>query len=161
MTGFLSLLRFFDHATPLAFAVSIHQLTTFKSILTTILLAVAIAQALEQALLYKWIHVRNLNRPVVVRLHRIGGATAVVLILPVLAACWYTWLGLVYPLNTPRVVAHAVMGGLLSVILLTKVVIANWRRQYLGYTLPLGISAGVLLLGIWLLTAMPTLFGLV
>jgi hypothetical protein len=42
---------------------------------------------------------------------------------------------------------------------LIKVAIANWYRQYLGWTLPLGISTGVFLLGIFLLTALPYFLG--
>jgi hypothetical protein len=124
-------------------------------------LGLALSQALEQALLYKWVRVRNLNRRLVVRLHRFGGATAVLLILAVLGLCWYTWLGLGYPLSTVRVAAHAVLGGLASVVLLAKVAIANRFRQYMRFTLPLGISAGSLLLGIFLITALPHFLGLV
>jgi hypothetical protein len=161
MISLLSFEAFVHDAVPLAKGISPYALTNFKVILTTVLLGIAIAQAFEQALLYKWIRVRNLNRRLVVRLHRIGGATAVVLILAVVASCWYTWLGLGYPLNTLRVVAHAVLGGLAVVVLLTKVAMANWFRQYLGYTLPIGISAGALLLGVFLLMALPRLLGLV
>ena len=161
MTSLLSFTAFAHNAVPLASGISAYMLTNFKVIVATALLAVAVIQALEQALLYKWIRVRNLNRRLVVRLHRIGGATAVVLILAVLAACWYTWLGLGYPLNTVRVVAHAVLGGLAAAILAIKVVFANFYREGLKYTLPLGISAGTLLLGVFLLTALPRFLGLI
>jgi len=159
MTSFLSLMAFVDHVVAPSYRASGYDLTMFKSIVATILLVLAVIQALEQALLYKWIPVRNLNRPLIVRLHRLGGATAVVLILLVLGACWYTWLGLHYPLSATRVVAHAVIGGLVSVILLAKVVFANWARQYLKYALPLGISAGTGLLAIFLLTALQFFLG--
>jgi hypothetical protein len=54
-----------------------------------------------------------------------------------------------------------VLGGLAVVVLLTKVALANWFRQYLGYTLPIGISAGILLLSVFLLMALPRFLGLV
>jgi hypothetical protein len=159
MSPLFSLKPFFDHAFLLAAAIRAFELTPFKAIVTTVILGLAVAQALEQALLYRWIRVRNLNRPLVVRLHRIGGATAMLLVLVVLGSCLYTWLGLGYPPSTPRVVAHAVLGGLATVVLLTKVAIANWFRQYLGWTLPVGISAGVALLGVFLLAALPYFLG--
>jgi len=161
MTGVLSLTEFVHGAMPLAIGVSTQVLTTFKVILATALLGIAVVQALEQAMLYRWIRVRNLNRRLVVRLHRIGGATAVVLILAVLAACWYSWLGLGYPLNSVRVVAHAVLGGLAAAILAVKVVFANFYREGLKYTLPLGISVGTFLLGVFLLMALPWYLGLI
>jgi len=103
--------------------------------------------------------VRNLDRRLVLRLHRIGGATAVLLVLIVLGSCLYTWLALGYPPSTARDVAHAVLGGLVTIVLLTKMAIANWFRQYMSLTLPLGISAGMLLLGSFLLTALPYFLG--
>jgi Kef-type K+ transport system membrane component KefB len=93
------------------------------------------------------------------RLHRLGGATAVLLVFLVLGSCFYTWLALGYPPSTARVVVHAVLGGLATAVLLTKVAIANRFHQYANLTLPLGISAGVLLLGIFLLTALPYFLG--
>ena len=83
------------------------------------------------------------------------------LIFVVLGLCWYTWLGLGYPLSTLRVVAHVVLGGLATMVLLTKVAIANRFRKQMSLTLPLGISAGTLLLGIFLITALPHFLGLV
>jgi Family of unknown function (DUF6529) len=157
MTGFLSLASFVDRT--FANGGSGQELTLFKSILATILLALAIAQATEQALLYGWIPVRNLNRRLVVRLHRIGGATAVAAILLVVGACLYTWLGRHYPLSSARVVAHAVIGGVVLAILLTKAVFANFARQYLKYALPMGIVAGTGLLAIFLLTALQVFLG--
>jgi hypothetical protein len=159
MISLFSLKSFLDHALHIASGTSAFELTPFKAIVTTVVLGLAVSQALEQALLYKWIRVRNLNRPLVVRLHRIGGVTAVLLVLVVLGSCLYTLWGLGYPLSTARVVAHAVLGGLATAVLLTKVGIANWFRQYLGLTLPVGISAGLLLLGIFLLTALPYFLG--
>ena len=159
MTTLFSLASLLDHALRLSHGVSTSTLTTIKSIVATVLLGLALTQALEQALLYRWLRVRNLNRRLVVRLHRFGGVTVVLLVLTVLGLCWYTWLGLGYPPSTVRVVAHAVLGGLLSVVLLAKLAIANLFRQYLGYTLPLGISAATLLLCIFLLTALPHFVG--
>lgn len=135
------------------------SLTAFKAILTTVIVGLALSQVLEQALLYRWIRVRNLNRRLVLRLHRLGGVAAVLLVLVVIGSCLYTWLGLGYPPSTARVVAHAVLGALAIVVLLTKVAIANLLRRYMGLTLPVGISAGVLLLGIFLLTALPYFLG--
>lgn len=137
-----------------AAGVSHQVLISIKSILTTILLAVAVTQAAEQVLLYRWIPVRNLNRKLTLRLHRFGGATAVVLLFVVAGLCWYTVLGLGYSTNTPRLMAHAVLAGLAALVLLTKVALANFFRQYLNFALPLGIAAGLLLLGIFLLTAL-------
>ena len=51
------------------------------------------------------------------------------------------------------------LGGLVTVVLLTKMAIANRFHQYTSLTLPLGISAGVLFLGIFLLTALPYFLG--
>ena len=93
------------------------------------------------------------------RLHRLGGATAVFLVFVVLGSCLYTGLALGYPPSTAHVVAHAMLGGLVTVVLLTKMAIANRFHQYTSLTLPLGISAGVLLLGIFLLTALPYFLG--
>ncbi len=159
MTGLFSLKSFLNHPFLLTSDAGAGSLTAFKAILTTVLLVLAMSQALEQVLLYRWIRVKNLNRRLVLRMHRFGGATAMVLVLTVLGSCLYTWLALGYPPSTARVVAHAVLGGLATAVLLTKVAIANWFRQYLGITLPLGVSAGLLLFGIFLLTALPYFLG--
>ena len=72
MTSLFSPISLAPHAVPLVYGVSTQPLTTLKSILTALLLVVALSQALEQALLYRWIRVPNLNRRLVVRLHRFG-----------------------------------------------------------------------------------------
>ncbi len=159
MTGLSSLQHSLHYALPLAEGFNPGTLTQFKSIVVTVLLGLAIAQALEQVLLYRWIRVPNLNRPLTVRLHRFGGIAVVILVFAVLGSCLYTLFGLRYPLVTPRVIAHVVLGSLVIVVLLTKVVFANWYRQGLNLALPLGISAALLLLGIFLLTALPFYLG--
>jgi hypothetical protein len=159
MTGLFPPQSSLGHALLVTSSINANTLTLFKSILVTVLVVLAIAQILEQALLYRWIRVSNLNRPLVVRLHRLGGIAAVLLVLAVLGTCLYTLFGLGYPLSTTRVVAHVVLGSLVTLFLLIKVAIANWFRQHLGLTLPVGISAGLLLLGVFLLTALPYFLG--
>jgi hypothetical protein len=161
MTGVVSSLIFPHAAAPLADGLSYQALTILKAILTTVVLGVALVQGLEQALLYRWIRVRKLNRRLMVRLHRAGGGIALLLTLSVLVVCLYSWLGEGYALSSVRVVAHAALGCLATVILLTKLVIANRFRKYLRYALPLGLSSGALLLGVWLLTALPKFLGLI
>ncbi len=161
MTGFFSFIGSILHAAAPAAGVSNQVLISVKSILVTILLGIAVSQATEQALLYRWIPDRNLNRRLTLRLHRFGGAAAVLVFFGVLGLCWYSLLGQGYPVNTARLMAHAVLAGLATVVLLAKVAIANFFRQYLSLTLPLGISAGVLLLGLFLLTALPHFLGLI
>lgn len=139
-------------------------LGTWKSVLTTVLLAVALLQFAGQALARGWIRAGTGVRRLGSRLHRPGGIVAFTLAWLVFALCLYAMWGPggvgTATLSSPRVLAHAILGGALLLVLSVKAVITNFLRRQLRLNMPLGIAALVLSLGVWLTSAMPYLFNL-
>ena len=140
------------------------SLGTWKAVLTTVLLAVALLQFGGQALARGWIGAGSGARRLGARLHRPGGIAAFLLAWLVFALCMYVmWgpggggLAMVSP---PLVLTHAVLGGALLLVLSAKALISNFLRRQLRLNLPLGVAALLLSLGVWLSSAMPHLFNL-
>lgn len=120
-----------------------------KSVTTTVVLALAVLQALEMAQVQgkvRWLPIdsRRLRRA-----HRLGGVAVLGLAVLVALVCIVTE-GHPAP---GRVLAHAVMGGLAVAVLLTKVVITRRFRRLLRYNGLLGATAGLLLAGTFFFSA--------
>lgn len=137
-------------------------LGTWKSALTTVLLAVALLQFAGQSLGRGWIRAGAGMRRLGSRLHRPGGIVAFTLAWLVFALCMYAMWGPggsgTATLPSPRILAHAILGGGLLLVLSAKAVITNFLRRQLRLNMPLGIAALALSLGVWLTSAMPHLF---
>lgn len=140
------------------------NLYTWKVVLTTALLLVGLFQFLGQAVVRGWIKVSIKNKKLLAGLHRPGGVAAFTLTLIVLAMCLYVMYGPggsgLNALYNARVVLHAVFGGLLMLVLTVKAIISNFVRKQLRLNMPLGIAAGVLTLGVFVLTVIPHVFRL-
>lgn len=127
------------------------SLLMMKSVLTTILLLVAIAQALGMAQVRGYVQFLPVERKRLRQRHRGGGIGALILALAVAAMCVF---GERYAYYPPRVLAHVVMGTLAIVVLLLKVLITHrWRRQ-LRHNTALGAIAGLLILGTFAASAL-------
>ncbi|GEM_PF-1363857 len=127
------------------------SLEMFKSVMTTIVLALALAQALGMAQVRGYVRLLPVEKKQLVQMHRLGGAATLLLALAVAAMCV---LGERYAYYTPRVQAHAVMAALAILILVLKAAITNRFRRYLRFALPLGATAGLLVLGTFIASAL-------
>ena len=140
------------------------NLSTWKVVLTSVLLVVGLFQFLGQAVVRGWIKVPIKSKRLLSRMHRPGGIVAFTLTMVVLAMCLYLMygpygggLGMLY---NARVTLHAIFGGLLMLVLIVKAIISNFVRKQLRINVPLGVAAGVLTLGVFLLTVIPHVFRL-
>jgi len=120
------------------------SLEMLKSVVTTLVLALAVVQALGMAQVRGHVRLLPLEKKRLRLLHRRGGIIALVLTLAVAVTCVS---GESYGLYSLRAQAHAVMGGLTALLLLLKVAITHRFRRYLRFTLALGGAAGLLILG--------------
>jgi hypothetical protein len=120
------------------------SLEMFKAIVTTVVLALALVQALGMAQVRGYVRLLPVGKKQLVQWHRLGGAATLLLALAVAAMCV---LGERYAYYSPRVQAHAVMGVLAILVLAVKAVITNRFRRYLRHALVLGTVAGLLVLG--------------
>ena len=127
------------------------SLEMLKSIVTTIALALALGQALGMAQVRGYVRLLPLDKKRLRMLHRRGGIAALVLTLAVAVTCV---VGFGYELYSPRVKAHVVMGVLAILVLLLKVAITNRFRRYLRYNTALGATAGLLILGTFITSAL-------
>jgi len=127
------------------------SLEMLKSGVTTIVLALALMQALGMAQVRGYVRLLPLEKDRLRQWHRRGGIATLVLALAVAAICV---LGERYAYYSLRVQAHAVMGALAILALLVKVAITNRFRQYLRFTLALGAVAGLLILGTFVASAL-------
>jgi hypothetical protein len=120
------------------------SLLMLKSILTTLVVALAIEQALSglriTGRLKRWpAPVKGLRVA-----HRLVGDAALLLTLSVALICVTH---LPYSAYSLRVPLHAALGTLAAAILVVKVVVARRFRRYLRYARLLGGVAGLSLLG--------------
>jgi len=120
------------------------SLLMLKSILTTVIIVLALGQALSglrmTGRLQRWpLPVKKLRIG-----HRLVGDAALLLTLSVTLIC-VTHLS--YGAYSLRVPLHAALGTLAAVTLLLKVVVARRFRRYLRYARVLGGVAGFSLLG--------------
>lgn len=138
------------------------NLANWKAALTTVLLLVGLAQFFGQAIVRGWIKVSVKDKKRLAGLHRPGGIVAFTLTLAILVLCLYVMYGPdgggLDMLYNARVVLHAVFGGLLLLVLTAKAIISNFVRKQLRINTPLGIAAGVLTLGVFVLSVIPHVF---
>ncbi len=129
------------------------SLKMLKSVVTTVVLALALVQALWMAQVRGWVRLLPFERRRLRRWHRWGGIAVLVLTLTVAVICVFG-IGGRYVSYSPRVLAHLHMGALAIVVLLLKAVITNRFRRYLRYNTALGIAAGLLILGTFVASAL-------
>lgn len=122
-----------------------------KAIVTTLILALALGQALGMAQVRGYVRLLPLSKKQLLRLHRWGGVGVLVLTLAVALTCV---VGLDYEFYSIRVKAHAVMSALAALALILKVAITHRFRRYLRYNTALGAAAGSLILGTFVASAL-------
>lgn len=127
------------------------SITMIKSILTTVALALALVQGLEMAQLKGYLRVLPIEKRKLRDLHRLGGVTALFLLTLIAVLCIATQ-GFYF--STLRVTLHALLGAVVILVLIVKALITNRFRQYLRFNNGLGALAGLLVLGIFLLSAL-------
>jgi hypothetical protein len=129
------------------------SLGMFKSVVTTVILALALGQALGMGQVRGYVRLVPFDKKRLRRWHRWGGMAVLVLTVAVAVIC-VLGIGGRYGSYSPRVLAHLHMGALAIVVLLLKVAIANRFRRYLRFTLALGAAAGLLILGTFVASAL-------
>lgn len=127
------------------------SITMIKSILTTIALALALVQGLEMAQLKGYLHLLPIEKRKLRSLHHAGGVAALFLLALVAVLCIVSQ-GFYF--SSLRVRLHALLGAVAILVLVVKVLITNRFRQYLRYNNALGVFAGLLVLSIFLLSAL-------
>lgn len=127
------------------------SLGMLKSLVTTVILALAVMQALGMAQVRGYVRVLPGEKRQLRRLHRWGGIAALALTLAVAVICV---LGEGYGLYSLRLRLHAVMGVLAMLVMLLKVAITHRFRRYLRYNTALGAAAGLLILGTFVASAL-------
>lgn len=130
------------------------SLELVKSMLTTLVAVLALVQVLGMAQVRGYVHLVPTETRQLVLLHRWGGITALALILLVAGLCLFSVFGLGYALSSPRLQLHAAMGALAALLLFLKVLITNRFRRYLRFNPALGALAGLLIMGIFLSSAL-------
>jgi hypothetical protein len=130
-------------------------LATWKAILTTVLVVVAIVQGVNQAVVRGWIGTAPSKPKKWLGLHRVTGILAIALVLLLSGLGLYAAWALEAPMDSTGRVVHAILGGLAAVVLLVKAATSNRFRSRLYLNLPLGIAAAVLLLAIFAISAFP------
>lgn len=127
------------------------SLDMLKSLVTTVILALAVMQALGMAQVRGYVRLLPVEKRQLRRFHRWGGIAALVLTLAVAVACM---LGEGYELYSLRVQAHVVMGVLAMVVMSLKVAITHRFRRYLRFNSALGAATGLLILGTFVASAL-------
>lgn len=115
-----------------------------KSILTTVVVVLAVGQAIAGLRLRGYFKLLPLPVRYLRSWHRWGGDATLLLTLAVALIC-VTQLS--YSTYSLRVILHATLGTLAATVMLMKVVVARRLRRYLRYTLVLGTIAGFSVLG--------------
>ncbi len=120
-------------------------------VLKTVLAALVLLLALEEA--WTMAEVRGFTRllprrpKALVRIHRWGGVTALILVLLIISIGLTGIFLFGYRLHSPRLWVHASFGALAAFALTAKVIASNRQRRWLRHSLALGIAAGTLILG--------------
>ncbi len=122
-----------------------------KSILTTVVLGLAITQAMTGTGLRGYLK----SLPVPLRRlrawHRWSGDAALILTIAVAAICVWSF---GFELYSPRVTLHAALGTLAGLVMISKLVIARRFRTHLRYAPILGAVAGFCTLGTFVASAL-------
>jgi hypothetical protein len=127
------------------------SITLIKSILTTVALALALLQGLEMAQLKGYLHLLPVEKRRLRDMHRAGGVTALFLLALIAVLCIVSQ---GFSFASLRVTLHAILGAVVILVLVVKALITNRFRQYLRFNNGLGALAGLLVLGIFLLSAL-------
>lgn len=122
-----------------------------KSILTTVVLLLAVVQAVVGLRLRGYLKFLPLPIRRLRGWHRWSGDVTLVLIAIVAAMCV---IALGFGLYTPRERLHAAFGTLAGLVMVLKVIIARRFRSHLRYELILGAMAGFSVLGTFIASAL-------
>lgn len=127
------------------------SLLMLKSILTTVVLLLAVGEAFSGMRLRGYFQRVRLPLKPLRLWHRIGGDVTLALTTVVAILC-VTHLGVgVYPLRVP---AHAALGALAGLAMVVKVVVARRYRRLLRHALKIGAVAGFCVLGTFAFSAL-------
>lgn len=127
------------------------SLEMVKSILTTIVLMLAVAQSIGGLRLRGYLKSLALPIRYLRPWHRWGGDATLLLTLMVALLCVTQFSFGFYSL---RVSLHVALGTLATVVMLTKAIIARRFRTHLRRTLILGTTAGLSILGVFATTVL-------
>lgn len=122
-----------------------------KSVLTTVALALAAAQALTMAQVRGYVRILPGSRQRLRRAHRWCGDSTLVLAVVVAGLCLTTQSYAPYPAYVP---IHAALGTVAILTLALKIALARRFRSQLRYALALGSLAGLLILGVFITSAL-------
>ena len=127
------------------------SLEMIKSILTTIVLVLAIGQAVAGLRLRGYLKSLPLPIRYLRSWHRWGGDATLLLTVAVALICVTQFSYSTYSL---RVILHATLGALAATVMFMKVIVARRLRRYLRYTVVLGSIAGFSVLGCFTASAL-------
>ena len=127
------------------------SLAMLKSIATTVLLVLALVQALGMAQVRGYVSLLPVEKRRLRRIHSRGGIAALVLSVAVALACVF---GVGYAPCSLRVWLHVIMGVLAILILFLKMALTRRFRRYLRFNTALGVAVGLLLLGTFVTSAL-------
>lgn len=122
-----------------------------KSILTTVVLLMATAQAASMSQSIGALKLPPLPRQRLRVWHRRAGDATLVLTIAIAVICVIHAPFRIYPLRVPL---HSALGTLAAVVMLLKVIIARRFRGYLRYASVLGAAAGLSILGCFAASAL-------
>ncbi len=130
-----------------------------KSILATVVLALALAQAISMAQIRGYLRFKLIPLPAksLRTWHRWGGDATLLLTLFVALICLTheTY----YPYHW-RIPLHVALGSLAALVMLAKLLMARRFRRYLRYGPLLGVTAGLAVLGTFIASALWYLWSL-
>ena len=126
-------------------------LVMVKSILATVVLALAIGQAISGARLRGYLKRLSLPTSSLRVWHRLGGDAALLLTVTIAVVCVTQASFSAYSLRVPL---HAGLGTLAAVVMFAKVIIARRFRRYLRYAVILGTIAALSVLGCFTASAL-------
>jgi len=122
-----------------------------KSILTTILLALALVQVLSMGQVRGTIKLLPVSTRTLHTIHRWVGDIALILALAVAVLCLTSQYYSAHAIHVPL---HVAFGTLAILAMLLKLAIARRFRRQLRYALALGIVAGLSVLGVFFASAL-------
>jgi len=126
-------------------------LVMVKSILATVVLALAAGQAISGAWLRGYLQRLSLPAGSLRTWHRLGGDAALLLTVTIAIVCVTQSTFGAYSVRVPL---HAGLGTLAAVVMFAKVIIARRFRRYLRYAVILGMIAALSVLGCFAASAL-------